>query len=397
MDHTSVNVYDPDGLSQCVSVMREQLEMQREMLQKQLEMQKQQMMDHLELQRTQMNQQLQQQAIHFENQLQLLGVHIPKERAPMPPIIPEDKGNGFKVLSSSQAQPQLPRHDQDQIVEKVPAAAAAAAEPAPPAAAEKGTKAALENFVRCHGLSTVSNWVQNYRKHPAGWGALLMIHGIPEVTNRLRQKVQNYAVFAALFLAGSMKAMSGKIPIHCPDDPDTIGCEIRKRVYTYSFSITIASHILTILLAMAFHNALNEAARDCDVYRMFAKGKGFRATMKCQMAFRVGAAFACIGVTAVAQESIGWEMVVWAAVLAGIVIYIFKRTEQLLFTTATICDYWREDTGGKPDANDPYDLTVPLECFQKKVENSLQINAQDAIATAVSGMGVQKAVVASSM
>ena len=29
-----------------------------------------------------------------------------------------------------------------------------------------------------------------------------------------------------------------------------------------------------ILLAMAFVNALNETARDCDVYRMFSRGKG---------------------------------------------------------------------------------------------------------------------------
>eukprot|EP00933_Yihiella_yeosuensis_P021360 TRINITY_DN16907_c0_g1_i1.p1 TRINITY_DN16907_c0_g1~~TRINITY_DN16907_c0_g1_i1.p1 ORF type:complete len:393 (-),score=82.35 TRINITY_DN16907_c0_g1_i1:352-1530(-) len=368
MDHASVVVQDPDSLRQCADIMRDQLKVQREMMDKQLEIQRQQMMDQLELQRTQMNQHLQQQAIHLENQLQLLRACIPQdekgerapadaaETAPAPPVIPEGKD---------------PKDDQR---EKGPAAAAAV----PTLAAnEKGSKASLETFVRCHGLHTVANWVKNYRKHPAGWGALLMIHGIPEVTNRLRQKVQNYAVFAALFLAGSIKAMSGRIPISCPDDPDTIGCEIRKRVYTYAFSITIASHILTILIAMAFHNALNEAARDSDVYRMFAKGKGFRATWACQMAFRVGAASVCVGITAVAQESIGWEMVVWAAFLAGAVIFIYKRIENRLVTTATLCHYWREDTGGKPDPNDPYDLTVPLQCFEKKVGQVFEVSSID--------------------
>ena len=33
---------------------------------------------------------------------------------------------------------------------------------------------------------------------------------------------------------------------------------------------------------MAFCNALNEAARDADVYRMFARGQGYLATVKVQ-------------------------------------------------------------------------------------------------------------------
>jgi hypothetical protein len=32
------------------------------------------------------------------------------------------------------------------------------------------------------GLHTVMSWCENYRKHPAGWGALLMTHGVPEET-----------------------------------------------------------------------------------------------------------------------------------------------------------------------------------------------------------------------
>ena len=47
---------------------------------------------------------------------------------------------------------------------------------------------------QCSGLHTVSEWVQAYHKHPAGWAALLMIHGVPEVTGRLRSKVENYAI-----------------------------------------------------------------------------------------------------------------------------------------------------------------------------------------------------------
>ena len=59
---------------------------------------------------------------------------------------------------------------------------------------------------RCSGLHTVENWVKNYQKHPAGWAVLLAIHGIPEVTGRLRSKVESYAIYSALFLSFSIPA-----------------------------------------------------------------------------------------------------------------------------------------------------------------------------------------------
>ncbi|KAJ1477943.1 hypothetical protein T484DRAFT_1819226, partial [Baffinella frigidus] len=38
----------------------------------------------------------------------------------------------------------------------------------------------LEWWKKTNGLHTVLEWCTNYKKHPAGWGALLMIHGVPE-------------------------------------------------------------------------------------------------------------------------------------------------------------------------------------------------------------------------
>ena len=39
----------------------------------------------------------------------------------------------------------------------------------------------LEWWKKTSGLHTVLKWCTNYKKHPAGWGALLMIHVVPEV------------------------------------------------------------------------------------------------------------------------------------------------------------------------------------------------------------------------
>ena len=67
-------------------------------------------------------------------------------------------------------------------------------------------------------------------------------------------------------------------------------CELRKRAFLYLLYFGIAEHMLSIVLAMAFVNALNEACRDSDVFRMFARGHGYLATVKVQNAFRQGAA-----------------------------------------------------------------------------------------------------------
>jgi len=63
-------------------------------------------------------------------------------------------------------------------------AAPALANPGPASldteAVEKCTAddAARDWWRRCSGLHTVEDWVVDYRNHPAGWGALLMIHGV---------------------------------------------------------------------------------------------------------------------------------------------------------------------------------------------------------------------------
>ena len=97
--------------------------------------------------------------------------------------------------------------------------------------------------------------------------------------------------------------------------------------------------MLTILLAMGFVNALNEAARDSDVFRMFARGQGaertctqhaprrsvhpfyasrcatpiasratgYKATVKCQIAFRYGALANFVAIAVAGHAYVGWE------------------------------------------------------------------------------------------
>ena len=176
----------------------------------------------------------------------------------------------------------------------------------------------LAAWLQCSGLHTVGKWVLNYRKHPSCWAALLVLHGVPEVTGRLRAKVENYAIYSALFLSCTIAAVMDPPPaMDCErrefdGEYEKYRCEVAKRVAAYALIASVAMHFLAIILARAFVNALNECARESDVFRVFARGQGFLATYKCQKAFRIGSACTMVAIGAVSLEMIGWDAVVRA-------------------------------------------------------------------------------------
>ena len=157
----------------------------------------------------------------------------------------------------------------------------------------------LSAWLQCSGLHTVDKWVLSYRKHPSCWAALLMMHGVPEVSGRLRAKVENYAIYSALFLSCTIQAvMSPPDAMQCADrefdtEAASVQCQVARRVATYALLAAIVMHFYSIILAMAFVNALNETAREADVFRVFARGQGYLATFKCQQAFRAARRSSC--------------------------------------------------------------------------------------------------------
>lgn len=228
-------------------------------------------------------------------------------------------------------------------------------------------EASLKYWAKTSGMHTVQTWCENYNEHPAGWGALLMIHGVDNVAGRLRSKVENCGLYAGLFLAGSVGGILAppQSTVNCHHE---LTCEIVKRMYMYGLIVGIVSHVLCMLLAMAFKNALNEAARDADVIRMFARGEGFKATVKCQSAFAFGAACNTLSITAVAVSNMGMEVLILLCIVCPIAVSIYVRTSTLLFRNASIVDYWRS-TGHE---HDPYDLGVPVQCMKARAQHGLE-------------------------
>ena len=104
-------------------------------------------------------------------------------------------------------------------------------------------------------------------------------------------------------------------------------------------------HFYSIILAMAFVNALNETAREADVFRIFARGQGYLATFKCQQAFRVGAGFCMLAIAAVCLEYVGWDAVAWIAFLLTYILYNFNKTSDMLFRNGSLVNYWRTELG----------------------------------------------------
>ena len=234
----------------------------------------------------------------------------------------------------------------------------------------------LTAWLQCSGLHTVDKWVLNYRKHPSCWAALLMMHGVPEVSGRLRAKVENYAIYSALFLSCTIQAaMNPPEVMNCPErefDSDVAEwqCRVTRRVAVYALLGAIAMHFYSIILAMAFVNALNEAAREADVFRIFARGQGYLATFKCQQAFRVGAGFCMLAIAAVCLEYVGWDAVAWIAFLLTYILYNFNKTSDMLFRNGSLVNYWRTELGGKPDPDDPYSIAPAVHVFKERVKFS---------------------------
>jgi hypothetical protein len=112
-------------------------------------------------------------------------------------------------------------------------------------------------FKKTSGMQSVIGWLENYPSHPYCWGTLCMIHGTDEVSYRLRSKVENYAVYSAVLLSASIPVVLVTI--------DTIDLKEEQPILTrgivYSICLSIASHMTSILLGMAFTNALNDAGK----------------------------------------------------------------------------------------------------------------------------------------
>lgn len=71
--------------------------------------------------------------------------------------------------------------------------------------------------------------------------------------------------------------------------------------------------------------------------------------------------------------SVGWDVFpLWVLLSGGSYFFIFRTTSSLLFEKASIVDYWREDRGGKPDADDPYDLRIVMELFRARAAQGRQ-------------------------
>ena len=116
-----------------------------------------------------------------------------------------------------------------------------------------------------------------------------MIHGAPEVMNRLRTKTNNFAFLSGLFLAASvsllysqpdimescLKSKTRTLASFTSSDSflisDEDACQIASRMFFYLTLMSGMSHILCILLSNAFDEVCIETAREADVCRYDGK------------------------------------------------------------------------------------------------------------------------------
>ena len=135
---------------------------------------------------------------------------------------------------------------------------------------------------------------------------------------------------------------------------------------------------------MSFVNVLNETARDADVYRILARGKGFKATEKVQKAFRLGVVLAFAAILVRLYVTLGVDVLILAFVASSIAGKMFFEASTLLYSTGSIVKYWRPEKGGKPDADDPYDLSIPVERCLQRADLGRRLSAEYNVASGAS-------------
>ncbi|GMH50101.1 hypothetical protein TrRE_jg5392 [Triparma retinervis] len=224
-------------------------------------------------------------------------------------------------------------------------------------------------YRKTSGMHTVETWLDNYQKHPYAWGALIMIHGVDEVSARLRSKVENYAVYSAVLLSASV------VLLVMPEINDNFLAAhwVFQRIFLYSMLVSVASHLTSILLSMSFVNALNEAGRDADVIRMFGEGQGYLATHKCNSAFTTGIFSLAVGILDMILINFTiWDMLLCLGIGSSIM-YKLIPTSKKLFGSSSLMFYWR--FGRADDNEDPFDLRVPMERVRTKARISERMYA----------------------
>merc|ERR1719296_109916 len=101
--------------------------------------------------------------------------------------------------------------------------------------------------------------------HQCNWAKLCMIHGSAEVRNRIQTRLDNYAIYSALFLGISMMLLASP-PEKMMDYGETLDVgspewwwwSLSKRVCLGGFALGTGAHLICILLSIRFTDAMSE-------------------------------------------------------------------------------------------------------------------------------------------
>lgn len=210
-------------------------------------------------------------------------------------------------------------------------------------------------------MESVKDWVMDWDSHDNKWAKLCMIHGTSEVRARVQTKVQNYAIYSALFLSVSMTLMAAPPEVMFQIGENlTVGTEewylwqVTKRICILGFAMGTVSHMTCILLSLSITDALAECLRDSSVYQIFAAGKG-RNVKICRIAFRVGCFSDYFATLAATMNYVTW--------VEAISIFFF-----FILLAQGIQRYYIGTIGTIGEITDTTEFTLPKACFKHTSE-----------------------------
>lgn len=81
-----------------------------------------------------------------------------------------------------------------------------------------------------------------------------------------------------------------------------------------------------------------------------------------------------------ATPEVGVFAFIWIAFLLVGMLHVFMPANRLLFSNASIVNYWRRELGGNPDEDDPFDLRVACDAFKARCAAGREMARRDTFA-----------------
>ena len=216
------------------------------------------------------------------------------------------------------------------------------------------------NFQHWHGMSSVIDDIAeavNARRDRMvtkvnGWAILAVVLGVDEVCRRLGDNL-NFVVLVAGLLISTSLSLSTNMPSYLSDNLDTNEWDSFKTGFFCSFLSAISCHLLALVMALLFGQAINTCARATDKWRLILTHGGVPTFV--YIIFSAGNLFMCLSITFSIYGSYGAVSSVFTLAFFLIAVWVNIYNRVSLLGNSHVVHGWFQKR-----FDEEYDIRIPF-------------------------------------